>query len=331
VAAYQAYLDDSVVGIASGDSMVPGELLDDSAVADTEQYLGIGMDAATGTVAEKLIYSAHYLRLREGFRLGLVAEAMDHDFHHHEHAGDLVATLLRQAPQSIMVGGQQRACTACCVDPPATGLPLPRGMRDGFSCALVEGREQWLVKWILLTPAIWPEIPPGPSLRGTVRQPHPGGWLPNWVCPESGGVLLEKVGADERARRRKLSQAGTGYASKPNIAARLVAAIVPKPIVVTGWSLGGITRGSETGDGVFQLRAAGAKSTHLAVAAGAVYYFQAESAAAARDLAEALNWHNADTPPLKIRNRRSTLLGEKGYGLGVCGTWTFAEEQIPRR
>jgi len=67
----------------------------------------------------------------------------------------------------------------------------------------------------------------------------------------------------------------------------------------------------------------GAKSTHLAVPAGAVYYFEADSAEAAAQLAAALNWHGADTQPTTLRNRRSTLLGEKGFGLGVCGTWQF--------
>jgi hypothetical protein len=64
----------------------------------------------------------------------------------------------------------------------------------------------------------------------------------------------------------------------------------------------------------------GAKSTHLAVPAGAVYYFEADSAEEAVRLASALNWHG-DTPGGQIKNRRSTLLGEKGLGLGVCGTW----------
>lgn len=33
----------------------------------------------------------------------------------------------------------------------------------------------------------------------------------------------------------------------------------------------------------------------------------------------------ATTPyPTTIKNRRSTLLGEKGFGLGGCGTWNFS-------
>jgi nucleoside-diphosphate-sugar epimerase len=67
----------------------------------------------------------------------------------------------------------------------------------------------------------------------------------------------------------------------------------------------------------------GAKSTHLAVPAGAVYYFRAASEADAKSLAAALNWHGSNTNPTTIRNRRSTLMGEKGFGLGVCTNWDF--------
>jgi hypothetical protein len=53
-----------------------------------------------------------------------------------------------------------------------------------------------------------------------------------------------------------------------------------------------------------------------------VYYFACDSAADARNLASALNWHGNSDGSI-IKNRRSTLLGEKGFGLGVCGTWQF--------
>ena len=90
-----------------------------------------------------------------------------------------------------------------------------------------------------------------------------------------------------------------------------------QPIVVTGWALPNHT---DRPDG-------GAKSTHLAVPAGAVYYFEAEPDANqgpgnAIALANALNWHG-DSKGTEIKNRRSTLMGEKGFGLGVCGTWGF--------
>ena len=62
----------------------------------------------------------------------------------------------------------------------------------------------------------------------------------------------------------------------------------------------------------------GTKPTHLAVPAGAVYYFEADSVDDARKLAAALNWHGS-TSGTEIKNRRSPLMGEKGFGLGVCG------------
>lgn len=121
-----------------------------------------------------------------------------------------------------------------------------------------------------------------------------------------------------------MNSQGRGYLSKPNLAARLVAAIVPKPIPVTGWAL---PNESDRAEG-------GAKPTHLAVPAGAVYYFQAEpdlkgGPGNAAALASALNWHGT-TEGTDIKNRRSTLMGEKGFGLGVCGTWDFHENVTGR-
>jgi hypothetical protein len=148
------------------------------------------------------------------------------------------------------------------------------------------------------------------------QNPHPGGWLPNWIDPQSGQVLLTS-GPGVRKAVRKSAPAGG------RIAAQLVAALIPKPLVVTGWALPNDT---DRTDG-------GAKSTHLAVPAGAVYYFEADSDKEAAELAHALNWHGdpeARDFGKTIKNRRSTLLGEKGYGLGVCGTWQFYEDVAGR-
>lgn len=299
--------------------------LRDEAIADKEANLGIVVDPETqaagqGSAAGK-IYTAHYLRLRNGFRLGVLAEASDKVPGEGEQRRDLLNLLLNGRPTQIVVGGQQRICSAelKCAQP----LPLPIGLssKNDF-VPLANGKRA--IKWVLLAPAVWPELPAGTSKRGTQTRFHPGGWLPNWICPETGAVLLRTVGDAERRRRRNLNYAGQGYATDENaeaISARLVAAIVPKPLVVTGWALPN-PAADRAHDG-------GAKSTHLAVPAGAVYYFEADSPEAALALANALNWHSAAkgqtpaaaSPTLQIKNRRSTLLGEKGYGLGVCGTW----------
>ncbi|MGO9200734.1 MAG: type III-B CRISPR module-associated Cmr3 family protein [Limisphaerales bacterium] len=311
-AAFEAYLRD-------GDSKPtsPGlHFLRDDQIADVEAQIGIGIKAETGTVAESEFYSAYYLRLREEFRLGLLAEAKDKEFKQHD--GDLIKALLDGNPAQIIVGGQRRLCRAQREDVPAKGLPLPCGLDAGFH-QLPNGR--FAIKWVLLSPALWPEIPEGTSKRGTTRNFHPGGWLPNWICPDTGLVLLRTVDEAERHRRRSLNYSGKGYATDDGnagqVAASLVAAIVPKPIVVTGWSL---PNGADCAQ-------AGARSTHLAVPPGAIYYLEAEPDANggqrnAIALAKALNWHG-ETKGTDIRNRRSTLLGEKGYGLGVCGTWDF--------
>jgi hypothetical protein len=60
----------------------------------------------------------------------------------------------------------------------------------------------------------------------------------------------------------------------------------------------------------------------LAVPAGAVYHFECKTAEAAQALWELLSWHgNLTSNANKVVHRRSSLLGEKGFGLGVCGPW----------
>jgi len=285
----------------------------DTDFADTEHNYGIGLNPDTGTVQEGQFYSASYLRLRDEWRLGVIAAAPDKDYRHAEHGNDLIRSLLNGHGREIIVGGQQRVCTAT-LEHLSTGLPLPLGL--GEAKQLTRPGGGFRVKWVLLSPAVWPEVPAGLSKRGTTRKFHPGGWLPNWICPSSGDILLETIAPEERRRRRSLNYGGKGYESKPARNARLVAALVPKPLAVTGWALANDTDRSE----------GGAKATHFAVPAGAVYYFEADSEDAAVTLANALNWHGSDTNPTTIRNRRSTLLGEKGFGLGVCGTWDFLQD-----
>jgi hypothetical protein len=225
--------------------------------------------------------------------------------------------LLDEKGKHIIVGGQQRICTATRL---AEAVPqLPRGINTGFH----ERDGKYLVKWVLLSPAVWPEIL-CKSKDGKTMMPHPGGWLPNWIFldwdtekhearranPANGSVRLTSGPGFEKSKRLNIKH-GEG------IHARLVAAIVPKPLVVTGWALP-----DKAGETDAECKG-GACSTHLAVPAGAVYYFEADSVDDARKLADTLNWHGA-TDGQEIKNRRSTLLGEKGFGLGVCGTWNFS-------
>jgi hypothetical protein len=295
-AAWQSYLN-------AQDHPQASDFIEDANFASTEHSYGIGIDSSTGSVIEGAFYSAHYLRLRPSWALGALATAPDkEDKEDNLQGNDLIRTLLNGHGTEIIVGGQQRVCTAT-LDPASQALPLPIG-------PAITGTR---VKWVLLSPAIFPAVEAGMSKRGTERKAHPGGWLPNWICPNFGKVLLQTIDEAERKRRRSLNAAGKGYSSEPNIQARLVAALVGKPIPVTGYALPHETTGTQ----------GGAKPTHLAVPAGAVYYFEADNEDAAQKLAAALNWHGSESNPTTIKNRRSTLMGEKGFGLGVCGTWSF--------
>lgn len=321
-AAYECYLHDR------SDPTDPADLVYDSIMADTEYAIGIAIDPVTQTTgrgeAEGQIYAAHYLRLREGWCLGMFAECLDKISGDPQAKRDLIVALLNNKPQTIIVGGQQRLCTAK-REPAPVPLPLPRGLSKPTDFNKLNNGK-YAVKWILLTPAVWPEI------QGDSAVPHPGGWLPNWIAEKkqefegetvsAGSVLLLDGPGKEKAKRKRLTPGR-------RIRARLVAAIVPKPIPVTGWAL----------PNELDRPLGGAKSTHLAVPAGAVYYFEAETAEDAAKLAAALNWHGSlgdssdqsDHSNLAtIKNRRSTLLGEKGYGLGVCGTWSFWEDVVKR-
>jgi hypothetical protein len=292
-AAWETYLRDYPGGAACTDSHF----------SDKEFQVGITIDPQTGTTgtgsAKGQIYSCHYLRLKPNWKLGALASAEDN-----KSKRDLLAEAFPES-EKIVVGGQQKVCTVRVLREPTLRLPL------GLSREFNQANGKFLVKWILLSPAIWPEIAP---LAHSGRQltPHPGGWLPSWVDARTGKVLLRDGPGESKSKRL------VHLSSQPGgeIQAQLVAAMVQKPLLVSGWSV--IDKQTAS------LGGGGAKSTHLAVPAGAIYYFQADSADAAEALARNLNWDGTSAGK-EIQKRRSALLGEKGFGLGVCGTWRFFE------
>lgn len=310
-AAWQHYLDPTTTGTEP-------VFHKDSDFSDTEFTYGIGIDETTGTQDGERFYSAHYLRLREGWKLGLLASAVDKIANNPANTRDLIQKVFPNTgtQTSIIAGGQQRICTVerkC-----GTPISLPIGRTDGF---LDPKDNQFLVKWVLLAPAIFTAIP-DKDKQGNSVTPHSGGWLPNWIAEknqtlegvpvEAGSVLLLDGPGKEKAKRKKLT-------AGKRINATLVAAIIGKPIPVTGYALFNDADPD---------RATGPKSTHLAVPAGSVYYFQCVDEPAAKALAAALNWHGS-SKGTQIQNRRSTLMGEKGFGLGVCGTWSYHEGKLP--
>jgi CRISPR type III-B/RAMP module-associated protein Cmr3 len=303
--AYQRYLHGNDSGLT------PTDAVSDSAIFDIEQTIGIGINPYRQAQDGQNFYSAHYLRLRDSWRLGVLAQTSDKINGSPDNRQDLIRKLLA-ADGSIIVGGQQRLCSAINIDP-RPPIPLPLGRSSGFK-SNAGSTARHLVKWVLLSPAIWPRIE-ADHTRGILA--HPGGWLPNWITPKArtfegnqvgeGAVLLLDGPGRDKARRRHIQP------GQP-IRARLVGALIPKPVPVTGYALP--SEDSARAEG-------GAKSSHLAVPAGAVYYFEAHDEAEAIKLAAALNWHGGDSNATSLQNRRSTLLGEKGFGLGVCGTWNF--------
>ena len=311
---------------------------------ESEHTIGIAIDPTTSTTKDGAFYSASYLRLRPDTRLGLLTHC------HDKKGGDLIEKAFANSGQEtrILVGGQQRTGTLIRTTPDA--LPLPLGHREGFPTALVPGpngpEEKHLVRWILFTPAIYPKIKRDEEKK---IPRHPGGSLPTWIDPETMELRLRTRPARQPGQSRQAWR--KEVASAPFIASKLVAALTGKPLPVTGWAATAIdwnTRETSASLG-------GARSTHLAVPAGSVYYFACDTAHAAQDLADTLNWHGApaseaatvaasvplaesvaasvplaapqpakasETLASTIINRRSSLLGEKGYGLGVCAPWS---------
>ena len=338
LAAWDAYLHQS--------SRKPG-LVHDRVIFATEHSYGIAIDPFTGTAGqgevEGKIYSAQYLRLREDseerWGLGLLAACPDKGRDGKAHGQirpDLLHDLFHQSDgkETVLVGGQQRQCSVefySATNGAGQGfLPLPTGVTERFPEGTIDGEKCWLVKWVLLTPAIWPEIE-SVKADGAAQNPHPGGWLPNWVYADwdvglnsvtsnhaNGSVMLKLRKGQVQRKIYPATGRPVRQSEVIDIAARLVAAIVPKPVLVSGWTVHRIASGDDEG----------AKHTHLAVPAGAVYYFAARSKTDAENLAAALNWHGKDSYST-IKNRRSTLMGEKGFGLGVCGTWQFHRGKLP--
>jgi hypothetical protein len=315
-----------------GEEFWERELRDAADLYAGEWATGIAIDPATQTTgqgeAAGKIYSAEYLRLRDEVVLGIHATMRMQN----GQPGKIQERLTELFPahRTIIVGGQQRACQV---------EPLAGGLEEFLPLSAQIPKDATRIKWVLLSPAVFPEIEEDEvqCTDGQRRRMsgHGGGWLPNWVAPhddfpvwqgenesrvEKGRVLLKQhLPRNSRSRdpwRKAVREA-------PFLDCRLVAARIPKPVVLTGWTgrvhLLRHERAVDGGD-----LKHGPRPTLLAVPAGAVYYFDGKDAPL---LAEVLAWHGSECRNIQtIKNRRSTLLGEKGFGLGVCGTWSFYGE-----
>jgi CRISPR-associated protein Cmr3 len=224
----------------------------------TEHRINIKIASSPDSDREGNLFASEHLRLREGTSLWFQAALSDSDWEGN------AAGLLRTPGQLLPFGGESRLCRIV-----ETGHAL---LATVFASRPTGCR----IKWVLSAPAVFTH-----------------GWRPNWICGTDGRVLLKageiarKNNEDRLAWRRRVQ-------ALPEIAARLVAALIPKPLWFSGWDLA----------------AGGPKPTQAAVPAGAVYYFEADGASAAAALVRALHGRTL-----------ADCFGEKGMGLGFCGSW----------
>jgi hypothetical protein len=249
---------------------VPSPLPGGGPLFDSEHRIGIEIDDDKGSVKEGQFYSAEHLRLRPGVRLWFGASIEGNAQENHD-MSDLGALL----GETVTLGGESRQCRLLAgSDLPAIPTP-PNGSQR--------------IKWVLATHAVFN-----------------GGWRPNWISADDGRVLLKKgdlcrpAGSDRKSWRTRVR-------GLPDIRARLVSAVVSKPIFFSGWDAS-----LPNGEGN---PAGGPKPTLLAAPAGSVYFFQAESPEDGDALVRALHGRN-----------QSDFLGEKGMGLGYCGVWDYVPD-----
>lgn len=243
------------------------ELFKNADIFDSEARPGIAIEAKTGTTKDGAFYMATYMRLKKGVSMVASVDVASKK----QGEPDFWKKLTESNEDARIVFGGQRGVVQM-------SEHCEKILQDKGDCPAGK-----LVKWTLLSPACF----------------H-AGWRPGFV-DDSGNVLLKEMPARERGESRedwrKRCKNGAG------IKARLVAARIPKPVVVSGWKLGDANSGD--------IDAGGApKATKLLVPAGAVFYFECESEDDAARLYRSLHGRV-----------KSDVLGEKGFGLGVCSAW----------
>lgn len=264
---------------------------------DIERNIGIAINSETGTTVDGKIYQAEYLRLRDGVELAFLASCNIKPRGGEDRLVDVLAKI--PLPARLLIGGQQGIAS---MRPAAWELPaIPPPTANAHSL---------LLRWTLLSPAIFPRIEAGPARNLTGQ---PGGWLPNWIDPNSGNVMLPKPTHDSPRRPGESRDAWRERRrNQGSIEAKLVAARIGKPLFFSGWDLHQKTTVAD------QQTTQGAKPTQAAVPPGSTYVFACQT----RDAFLAL-WQALDAQGENDRVvRRSTNFGEKGFGIGVCSVFS---------
>lgn len=265
----------------AGDSFKPA--VREPELYSPERNIGIGIDPESGSAAKGKFYQAEYLRFNPEVRMAVQAECGNIGENRRE--TDVFAQIADEENIPFILGGQQGVALLNRV---ATLEWLP-------SSAINMKSETLLLRWTLLAPAVYPAI--AANGEKGVKE-HPGGWLPNWIDPISGQVCLPRESV-ERGNGESRDAWRMRVARAQRFSSRLVAARIGKPVAFSGWDL-------QTGP----------KPTQLAVPAGSVYVFECPDRSELEELAAALSWNGGNGN--MVQNRRSTIFGEKGYGLGVC-------------
>lgn len=244
------------------------ETLPDQAFFNSEARTGIALDEK-GCAKDGMIYFSSYLRLYDDVRMCLFAEC---DSICDSTRTDVIDRFFQKNPRRELLFGGQRGVVYTyqeTFDSAKKANLLPPCKGKGH-----------LVKWILLSPAI-----------------YSNGWLPKFIDPASGKVLLRKC---PRLNRRDFpsreAMQKQRLKNSEEIRAYLVAAALPKTQHYSGWNM----------------QKQRPESTKLVVPPGSVYYFEAETEHDAALLSEVLSG-----------NRYSDFYGPHGFGVGVCAPFEY--------
>lgn len=258
---------------------------------ETEARPGIAINPETGTAEDSKFYSAEYLRLKTDVNMCafIDADSVGKGNEHHDLWDEFCRNTLRQ---SLIFGGQRGVVWSR--PPKAKEILIPEAKKH-FSQISDGDKDKFLLKWTLLSPAFFN-----------------AGWIPGF-CTERKN---EEIIKDGKVRLKAIPVRGTltrdewrkKCTNAPKINAQLVAARIGKAITVSGWKINATEKDGNDGAGA-------PKATRLLVPAGSVYYFECDSAEDAEKLYVALHG--------KVK---SDLLGEQGYGLGVCSAWEFGKD-----
>ncbi len=244
-----------------------------------ESSPGVAISPVTRANKEGQFYQAEYLRLNESFKVDeddvtsfpvlMTAFATCDARKASGEMTDVLDKFFTVEQHKFIFGGQR-------------GIAYMEAIRNKFQLFSEPDLDSTLIKWVLLSPAIFSN-----------------GWLPDWVDGTDGRVKLRerpvRGSMSRKSWRQQLDNA-------QEIGASLVAAKILKPLAISGWKLD-IARDNAGGE---------PKATRVAVPAGSVYYFSCHNAIEAGKLIKTLHGQV-----------KSSHLGEQGFGLGVCGSWTF--------